>query len=245
MSGGETLQYGDTAALRPLDWDTAFFGFPCARLDLTGEVSQTALQSALDAARSYPFLCIANHGNRPENNRLLGLYSDAFLADTNVQFEKNGLMPTGKQTLFAADRFPEDAGLLGIARTVFTASRFVTDEKLRRARGGEVYVQWAKNAFGQSGKYYMTTKRDGQVCGFLLFSVEASYLRLELIGVDRAAQSGGVGRLLWENLEHEAAARHKQGILVGTQLANTGAIRFYTGRGCRLVSSNTIYHRWL
>ena len=238
-----------------LSWDTAFFGVSSARLTLEEPLSEKRLSEALAQARGYAFVCIRNRGCDAQNAKGIARLTDAFVVDTNIQFEKriaSACMGETDALLPARDCCPPDAGVLDIASATFQVSRFLADEALKARNGALVYYEWVKNAFAQPGKYFLICRApDGaardtasQTGGFALFSVENECLTLELIGVSERYQRCGIGETLWRGLESEAVSRHCTAIHVGTQLANGNALRFYTKMGCIPREATQIYHWW-
>lgn len=239
---------------KELPWDTAYFGVRSARLTLAASLSEAQMAEALASADQYEFVCIQNKDCDVENARNIGRMTNAFVADTNVRFEKR-IVPSrvqaGEPGLAARGCCPPDQGVLHIAATAYRWSRFTSDRVLKAKKGALVYHEWAKNAFLKPDKFFLIsraaadgTEREPPTNGFILFSAADGCLTLELIGVAEGCQGEGIGRKLWIALENEAVKRNCAQIAVGTQLQNLDAIRFYSKMGCVMCETNQIYHWW-
>ena len=184
----------------PLPWDTAYFSVPSARLTLLEPLNEEQWSEALAQTDGFAFVCIRNRNCDVKNAMSISRSTDAFVTDTNVQFQKK-VCPNGNRPmdplLTVCDRLPPNADILAIAATAFKVSRFLADEALKARNGALVYHEWVKNAFGKPGKFFLVSQaadaKEPTVNGFLLFSIENSCLTLELIGVSDAYQRRGVG----------------------------------------------------
>jgi dTDP-4-amino-4,6-dideoxy-D-galactose acyltransferase len=80
----------------------------------------------------------------------------------------------------------------------------------------------------------------------LLFSfTESSGLsKIEFLAVDSHCQGLGIGKSLFQAMEHFLCQKKVDRIIVGTQLNNIEGIRFYVSCGFRLIECNSIYHYW-
>lgn len=74
-------------ACSELAWDTEYFGVRSGKVDLFDAVDEAGQDEVLRFCAEHEFVTIRNHGSRAENNRWIGLRTNAFLADMNVRFE--------------------------------------------------------------------------------------------------------------------------------------------------------------
>ena len=74
--------------LRPLEWDTDYFGVSSARVNLNGNVDNKGQNEIIEFCKNYDFVTISNLDNIKENNHWIGNRTSAFLADMNIQFLK-------------------------------------------------------------------------------------------------------------------------------------------------------------
>ena len=246
---------------KPLLWDSDFFGIKSARLDLLAELSEDEFRSALALTEGYEFVGIANQNCCVENARMIAKHTDAFVADTNVQFveevhfQENADCRNYNHTVNQVNReglifqhsnnHPYSDDLIAMAASIYTTSRFVKDERLAARNGKSVYAEWVKSAFNKENKYYITCMdQSGHICGFLLYSLDSGVVTVELVGVSPRLRRKGIGKDLWTELEKQALVVSALEIHVGTQITNIKAIGLYMSMGCRMRASNQIYHWW-
>lgn len=241
---GETERISEAVSSRALAWDTEFFGLRCHRIDLDGPASRLELMRALHMAKDAEFICIANRDCDIQNARLIAELTSACTADINVHFKKTvpGIAPYPQSP--ARDSYPACPDIVDLANQVFRDSRFVRDSRFAERRGGRMFGEWVKNAFGIPGKFFITATEDRRLAGFVLFSVQGEVLTVELIGVDDRCRRKGYGRCLWHAVESEALLRGCSAIRVDTQMTNLDAVNFYIRMGCSISHAVQIYHVW-
>ncbi|OGO76582.1 MAG: hypothetical protein A2Y23_05290 [Clostridiales bacterium GWB2_37_7] len=233
----------------PLDWDTDYFKVKSARVILKGIVSKEEQDNILEYSKQFQFVTISNIGNLKENNHWIGSKSNAFLTDMNIQFTRK----ITKESDFTDELtqiynlYPRNESVVDIAKAAFQYSRFFNDPALPKDKAENIYLHWTECAFGQANKYFVVTKRNDEVVGYILFSIntEESYVTIELIAVDDKYQGQKVGKSLISELE---SFIYKQGIKrlkVGTQIDNGIAIRFYSTCGFQYDSCSSVYHLWI
>lgn len=243
-------------SFKNLIWDTEYFGIKSARLDLLSEMTEVEFLEALDLTDGYEFICIANLDCCVENARLIAKHTNAFVADTNVQFVKKYPFSMGmycqqlSSCICASDfkisnKYAYDPSIVGMTEQIYMASRFIADSRLLVRNGRAVYTEWVKNAFSKVDKYFITHKNaSGITDAYLLYSRNGDAATVELVGVSPATQHQGLGKMMWYSLELQLASNNITQIHVGTQIANTGAIGLYSSVGCRLIGCNQVYHWW-
>lgn len=155
-------------SFKNLTWDTEYFGIKSARLDLLSVMTELEFLEALDLTDGYEFICIANLNCCVENARLIAKHTDAFVADTNVQFVKkvpsmaNVRDQSFRQSLSCnsvfnvSGQYSYDTDIVKMAEIIYTSSRFVSDKRFAERNGRLVYAEWVKNAFEKDDKYFIT-----------------------------------------------------------------------------------------
>ena len=233
----------------PLDWDTEYFGVKSAKVILKGNVSETEQNEILNFCSKYEFVSIFNLDNNSYNNFWIGKKTKAFLTDINIQFVKQinkKLISTDKFTNIY-NSYTKNQDVLKIAKEAFLYSRFYNDPNLLKEKAQNVYCHWTECAFNKSDKYFIIAQRNGEVAGYLLFSInlEYSFATIELIAVRQKYKGQKVGRSLIINLENFAYENRIKFIKVGTQVDNISAVRFYNSCDFKYLGSRSIYHYWL
>lgn len=227
-----------------LKWDTDFFGISCARAVLEGELSREEWDELKRLMEGYRFVSIVNRHSLPGNSLLIGMETRAFLADVNIQLEKEAdparAMPAGVEV---ASGLARDENILAMAN--YPASKFIADQEFNRRNGSEVYREWLKNSFGRKDKYFALSRDSGGGRnGFLLFSYRGDTCTIELVAVSAYVEKRGIGTDLLKACEISAQAAGCRIIRVGTQIRNTTAINFYHKYGFRMVGCHQVFHLW-
>ncbi len=234
--------------LKPLQWDTDYFGIKSAKVSLNGIIdlkSQAEIKSFCD---DYNFITIANIGNLKENNYWLGSKTAAFLTDLNVQFIKtvdnNSISKQGCSDTVVINKLPYNQQIVNIAHQTFKYSRFFNDPHLPSRQSKSIYLHWTKCAFGQPDKYFVIYQKKDEVAGYILFSLLDGHAVIELIAIDKKYQGKKMGAALIDSLALYILNKGLNKIKVGTQIDNIRATQFYISNGFRYLSCSSIYHLW-
>lgn len=229
-----------------LQWDTDYFGISSARVNLNGSVDKEGQEEILDFCKDYQFVTISNHNNINENNQWIGKRTESFLADMNMQYLKilNDESNYRDDRTYVINNLSRNEQIVDIARSTFNYSRFFNDQNLAENKAKKIYIHWTISAFDQKNKYFVISTRDGNVAGYILFSMSKDISVIELIAVDEKYQGQSIGKSLIYTMETFVLNRGIKKIKVGTQANNITANQFYTGMGFKYVSCGSIYHLW-
>lgn len=232
-----------------LEWDTEYFGLNCAKSVLNKELCTWDRRQLLEDIIKYDFVTIVNKNNNYRNNQWLGSNTRSFLTDINIQFVKKiGEIEeynTG-DNVEISDVILKNEDICNIARTSFVFSRFFNDPNLDIKKSREIYIEWVHNAFEKKGKYFVISRINNQISGFLLFSIEPilSSAVIELLAVDNKFKGKRIGKTLMNKLDVFLKGEDIKQIKVGTQVDNSVAINFYRTCGFENIGCNSIYHYW-
>ena len=238
----------DRYILKKLIWDTNFFEINSAELVLKKQIFNKDIKEIkrLVNQEKYKFITIRNINNNENNNKIIPKLGDTFLADINIQYEKNLLK---KQTekiknIIIENNMKENLDIINISKNTFIHSRFNIDKNLEQ--GKEVHTYWVKNAFNKKDKYFCYYLLDNQIKGYILFSKnkEKSIIYIELIAIKSGYRNKGIGTKLISELENLAINEKIHYIDVGTQINNKKAQNFYINNKFKIKSNNSIYHWW-
>ncbi len=135
----------------------------------------------------------------------------------------------------------ERSAVVQVARESFSFSRFHADPGIDREVADNIKADWAGNFFsGQRGDAMLVAEAQHRIVGFLQLLSRAETLIIDLIAVHPrhrrqgyAAAMIACAQLKFSNL---AAIR------VGTQAANTPAMRMYERLGFRLMAAHHVFH---
>lgn len=196
----------------------------------------------------FEYSSIINRSNDPFNNRWLGEKTTAFLTDMNIQMVKKAVIVEKSDSRMAeiTDNFPGGSQIVKIAENAFEVSQFMNDPYLPREKARCIYADITRNAFGKPGRFFAVVKSEEDVMGYLLFSINHSLLMatIELLAIDQEHKGNGIGKLLVRSIENYVSSIGMETIKVGTQVANVGALNFYTSYGFKYLECNAIYHYW-
>lgn len=131
--------------------------------------------------------------------------------------------------------------VLEIAAHDYSVSRFHLDPQIPDERASEIKRAWVDNFFrGERGDRLLVAEADGAVAGFLLALATPSEQVIDLIAVASAQRSRGAGAALIARLIDGAP---ELPVLVGTQVSNVGALRFYERLGFKTARAAFVLHR--
>lgn len=230
-----------------LNWDTDYFSLSSAKVNLSGIIDKKSQEEIIKFCKGYDFVTISNLHNITENNHWIGNKTNAFLADMNIQFIKTLKEKPDYQDekTYVSNCVPRNQQVVDIAGKSFNHSRFFNDPKLPQEQAHNIYVHWTECAFGLKNKYFVISKREGNVAGYILFSIKEDFSVIELIAVDVKYQGQRVGKSLIHAMESFVIDKGIRKIKVGTQVNNISATQFYNAVGFKYVSCGSVYHLWI
>lgn len=234
----------DIFTFNKLDWDTNYFKVPCSKITLHKSLELSDWKKAIDKIKEFTFISIINKHSNPKNAQFLGEMTSAFVVDTNIQFSKKlkSLVPK-PQNITIINNMEKNEILIEIAD--FPYSKFIDDPELEKRGGQKVYAEWVLNSFRNPQKFFaLSRNHDNEVNGFLLYSLNKNVCLIELISVSKNETNSGIGRTLFQAVEHEMFLNNIKEIQVGTQSRNLAAINFYNKVGCKQIGCHQIYHLW-
>jgi ribosomal protein S18 acetylase RimI-like enzyme len=232
--------------LSPLQWDTDYFGVSSARVNLSGIIDARNQEEIIEFCKDYDFITISNLDNIKENNLWIGNRTNAFLADVNIQFLKILVDKPNNQDVktYVVNNLSRNEEIVDIAKKSFNYSRFFNDPKLPQERAENIYLHWTECAFGQESKYFVISEKEGNIAGYILFSINEDSSVIELIVVNEKYQGQRVGKSLIHTMESFVIDKGIKKIKVGTQVNNISAAQFYSAMGFKYVSCGSMYHLW-
>ena len=230
----------------PLEWDTDFFRLYSAKVNLYGVVDEEEQDEIIQFCRDYDFVTISNLDNIKENNLWIGNRTNAFLADMNIQFLKilDDKPDYQDEKTYVLNCLSRNEQIVDIAKKSFNYSRFFNDPKLPQEKAENIYLHWTECAFDQENKYFVVSEREGDLAGYILFSINEDSSVIELIAVDEKYQGQRVGKSLIHTMESFVIDQGIKKIKVGTQVNNISAAQFYNAMGFKYVSCGSMYHLW-
>ena len=235
-----------------LPWDTAFFGFPIARLNgsiVTAALWRDAEQwcTARGVRCLYCFLRPDFHSTRVVEA------AGGNLVNVRSSYERRepARMPAA---VASHNRVREatDADMPALERIAATShrGRFHHDERFSAAKADELYRVWIRKGRLEIKDHVLVADdaagalRGYCSCGRKTLASGERVGAIEIIGVDEAARGQGIGRdLLAAALAYFATSGLATVQLV-TQAENIVAQRLYQRFGFLVTGCEFVYHKW-
>jgi ribosomal protein S18 acetylase RimI-like enzyme len=161
------------------------------------------------------------------------------VVDANVTLSRpSGGVPAPADVDEATDA-DRDA-VLDIATNDFDVSRFHRDPGIADADARRIKRDWAAAYFhGSRGDRMLVARRDGRPVGFLgVLAPSLGVAVIDIVAVRTDARGSGAGTALVEALLASSDGR----VDVGTQIANTDALRFYERLGFVVRDTQYVLH---
>lgn len=230
------------ANVKKLDWDTAFFGFPVYRLDLTPE--RIALLDCLDGNVEHGlcYIFASPETSRMASVNLLSIGAVHYGSRVLFKADVDGQDPFVPNVVVVAN--PMDDELYALAVASGRYSRFARDPRLS-CEFVRLYRQWVDNCLAARdiGRGEVFAIKDGGVwAGMIALSSDSVAAKVELLAVGEKFRRRGVGRKLLQTAFAYAAKRGCVSIYVATQGENVPACGLYNACGFRLIERSEIWH---
>lgn len=174
------------------------------------------------------------------------------VVDVNVTMRCMNALQVGSKSTSSSDLsidFANEADrdeTLAIAESCFRFSRFHLDSKIDLSLANRIKRLWIENYFlKQRGDSLLIAKSKGKVAGFLAAVVtkrESVPIEavIDLIGVAEEARGQGIASALTQRFfEHYSSIGN---YLVGSQVANSPALRLYQRLGFQFDSAKYVLH---
>ena len=261
--GGESLRVAVIA--RPLEWDSAFFGVPMARIDYlitapdaTRADRTAAVDAACAAAKAAGLKHLSARVDVADLDTMGTLEDCGFRTmDALVTYILRPVKDAPRETREVGalrDLRPEDhQAVLDITREAYQGyrGRFHLDAHVPSSRADELYMEWARQCLSGAMSDHVIVAEDstGRVNGYLAFR-----LRQPASSVGTPIYGGGLGATrrdspgAYTSLIREGAEwAHARGAVaeVQTQNYNFAVIRVYEAAGFHYVRAEYTLHAWL
>lgn len=259
MSG--TTTQGQPPTLVRLEWECGHFGYPVARLDLSGR-DDAALANALELARRQGFRLVVwpANGDRHLPQDILNGFGGA-LVDRKATFSRSLAEASGSHgapapslecSVVPYTSRVVSAELYELAISAGAYSRFRLDPHFSQQQFEAMYRVWIERSVNREmadAVLVATTDGSGasneRLAGMVTVAESAGVGKIGLIAVSASSRGKGIGSsLLWAAHQwmQERGARQTR---VVTQLDNSKACRLYERGGYSLSALEHIHHFWL
>jgi len=269
MAAGERLTTSNasgkiaaTGRVRPLEWDSKFFGVPCGRFEglFFASTDPNPLKTRLELLQK--MTAMANAAGldfldcriRADDLYLKEALEESgfFLCDelsiyqTELATDPENAQPTAKAT----PEWDKLAAFLERCLADMEWGRVFQDPNIDRKTARKFYLQACRHYLSE-GAHVTAIEENGSLVGAAIGVVDAEiseqtgrrYGILWFITVDPAYRGQGFGKRLFDKFKQEFAVRAEL-LEIGTQSANTAANRIYLSAGCGPLARVMTFHKW-
>jgi ribosomal protein S18 acetylase RimI-like enzyme len=251
--------HAGVAEWRVLEWDTAQFGIPAARLELLDAVGSYAqscaekrrlLESVVNQCRSLGVQHLSarvDGGNFTTIHALEGANFELIDCIQTFLLQLNGMDTSSPPDtrLFEAKDFPE---VLEIARTAFVFDRFHGDPALSNDVADKIHESWTRNCcLGTAADAVVVAEVEGRIASYVACraGLQALTGTIILVATGEWARGRGAAHRATLAALHWLATRGMKCVEVGTQLRNIPAARLYENLGFRMNRASLTFRRIL
>ena len=238
-----------------LPWDTSFFGFPTARINLA-RIDADSLSAVLTALRQAGAR-LAYWSSDPADvaGNAVAQSAGGFLADEKITYAARapftkpappatGGLGTIPVTLAGTEADRKALEVLAIEAGKY--SRFRVDPDFPRPLFESLYREWMRKSLdGTMADAVLIAGTNAAPQGMLSLSAGDGGGKIGLVAVAPARQGTGLGTTLMRAAEAWFAERGCAGATVVTQAMNAGACRLYEKCGYSVARRELIRHFWI
>jgi dTDP-4-amino-4,6-dideoxy-D-galactose acyltransferase len=241
----------DMAQFQILDWDSAFFGMPVAKVlpdkHATGELEQViARMKAAGVALAY----WATDPDDAESQRAARACG-GFLADRKTTFVTELGWDEGPAESFgwvveAYTGAVPNSELEQLAVEAGVHSRFRVDPRMPEGKFAELYRLWIRNSTnGRLADAVLVARQSDKIVGMVTVKEGNSAGDIGLIATDASVRGKKLGQALVCAAQGWARKRGLRAARVVTQRENIAACRLYEKCGYRATKTENFYHFWI
>ena len=237
-------------AVRLLDWDSAFFGFPVAQI-IHERITAAAMVDVLAFCRDrgvrlLQFKCDAHDRDSVQ----LAEANDFHFADMRMILDQRlpqaGLpAPLPEGVSFRVATEADLPAMIDIAENLYVHSRYYFDTNFPRAKVHEFYSDWVRKAVvGQFDDLAWVLCEGETPAAFCSVRIDGHQAIIGLVGLHPAFTGRGLGQVVVDHSLAGMAARGCRYVTVTTQGRNYPAQRLYQRTGFQILKAQIYYHRW-
>lgn len=223
--------------IKPLQWDSAFFGLAVGS-------TESAIEHS-DDLTNYDLVYGFAHPNDTQLNALFLKYN-GLLIDQKITFRK-GL--NSKLTFLDNESIEttntNSPELLNLALQSGHLSRFTRDKNLPKRYFIKLYETWLhKSLIREIASEVFIYKEQSDTLGFVTLKREKNSIKIGLVAVDEKGRGKGIGKALMHKVFKYATENKCTEVMVPTQALNKIACEYYLSLGFSITERMNIYHFW-
>jgi dTDP-4-amino-4,6-dideoxy-D-galactose acyltransferase len=233
------------AAVEPLAWDSAFFGFPVAQISADAP-DREQLAVAVEACERTGVRCAyllldAADARGSEAAQALGFV----VRDVRVELDRpveaaDATLAGGDGPAIAEARAEQLPALEALVRERLTTSRFFADPGFPRERCRELYAAFLRRGIEDAPKRWTLATPDASGCVVCLSERERGVGTFELAATRRRGEGAALVRAGLARLAGEGITSAR----IVTQAHNIASQRTFQRAGFRTCRSGLWLHRW-
>ena len=227
----------------PLKWDSSFFGFSTAKVDIRNSSQVAELLQRECAQQGVRLLYIyAYDDGAIDCAQKMG--ADKIEERITLTLKVHRLTPlSDTDGDFATSKDRND--LLALAWQSAERSRFKRDPNLPVDSWRELYRIWLDKSLDGEMADAIIVERDEQgVAGMITVSAQNAIGKIGLFAVDERARGQGLGRKLLDRASDWFAVQGCQEANVVTQGDNETALKTYRNSGYTIKEAVVVFHWW-
>jgi len=233
-------------AIRLLEWDSEFFGFPIAQVEAQ-RVDQATLDAVEQACRAQEIRCAYLLLESDDlRGAALAQAAGFVLRDVRITLERmlsrDDPVYDGAEHGIAPARPDQRAALEALARESFSQGRFATDPNFPPGAAGELYAAFVRRGFESAPRRVVLTDPAAQ--SFLVYDGGGEDPNLEVMAVHADARGRGLANALFSTATSAVAQAGHERVWTVTQGANVVTQRVHQRYGFRTRAVDLWLHRW-
>jgi dTDP-4-amino-4,6-dideoxy-D-galactose acyltransferase len=234
--------------IRPLDWDSNFFGIKTGKLDLVN-ISDDDLFAQLKSANFVEFQLVyifATHGVNSINEAISKTGAKLYDEKVTYVIDTYDFTPVSSEFIATCKgaEMGKDLEELAIESGIY--SRFRIDPKIPRNKFEELYRLWMKNSLDGSFATEVFTYEDhGKRLGMVSVDIRKAEGWIGIIAVNENYRGRSIGKYLIHKAIQYCKDNNVKILNVQTQMLNKVSCAFYEKIGFRVRSVVDVYHLWV
>jgi len=229
--------------VRPLEWDSDFFGFKIGRADIsTDEAGLSLVDIKQNLQSRFELLYVFGNSDVSFHE------SNANLIDRKVVFSLDNppCCETNENVMIWPTQFGLTEELLELALESGKYSRFRLDDRFPKGSYERLYTCWIEKSVNHSiATEVFCYMIEGKPRGLVTIDIKEGIGIIGLVAMHKSFQHRGIGTSLMRHVIHYAHEKQCEKLLVATQLDNEPACHLYKKCGMVIDSITKIWHWWL
>jgi dTDP-4-amino-4,6-dideoxy-D-galactose acyltransferase len=229
-----------------LDWDSNFFGFKVARINLD-HTSPVDLDGVFEEIKKERVrLVYLSSPVRLNNDQSISLNYSGVFVDEKITYVKDIEEACYNcENIIKFEQLEPTSQMISLAYESGVYSRFKVDDKIGSEKFEELYKLWIENSVNKSiASDVLIYSKNSQILGLITLGEKNSVGDIGIVSVDARARGIGIGK---ELIYSAISLFEKNGyskVQVVTQGDNIPACKLYERCGFNVEKVEYLYHYW-